>query len=69
MSRRVPPISCEKQAVLRGEPGLGALALKDHELVPQAQNLDLLLAHVHRQHTHEGEGVRHDKIGHAQQHG
>ena len=45
------------------------LALKDRELVPQAQNLDLLLAHVHRRQTYEGEGVRHDKIGQAQQHG
>ncbi|MFE2988514.1 hypothetical protein [Streptomyces sp. NPDC059262] len=58
----------EDEAVLRGERGLGALALQDRELVSQHRDLDLHLALGHRQQTYERERVRDGEAGQKQQH-
>ena len=49
-------------AVVSAPPGSGKTVL-DRQLVPQHQDLYLLLAIAHRQQPHEGERVRHGEIG------
>ncbi|WSE20289.1 hypothetical protein OG518_36305 [Streptomyces sp. NBC_01397] len=56
----------EQEPIARGECWLVDLALQDRELVPQHQDLDLLVAVAHRQQAYEREGVRHGEVGQAQ---
>ena len=51
-----------------GERGLPGLVLQDDELVPQRQDLDVLVLIAHGQQAHERERVRHGEVGQAQQH-
>jgi hypothetical protein len=61
--------SSEKHAIGSGERGLGDPALQDEELVPQRQDLDVLVMVAHRQQAQEREGIRRSEVGQAQQHG
>jgi hypothetical protein len=58
----------EHHEVGLGERGLADLALQDDELVPQRQDLDVLLVITHGQQAHERERVRQGEVGQAQQH-
>jgi hypothetical protein len=60
--------SGEQEPVGRREHRFGRLALQDRQLVPQHQDLHLLLTIAHRQQPYKGERVRHREIGQAQQH-
>jgi hypothetical protein len=56
----------EHHAIGGGERGLADSALQDEELVPQRQDLDVLVTVAHRQQAQKREGVRHSEVGQAQ---
>jgi hypothetical protein len=66
--REVVQQSGEHHAIGRGERGLAGLALQDDELVPQRQDLDVLLLIAQGQEAHERERVRQGEVDQAQQH-
>jgi hypothetical protein len=66
--REVVEQSREHHAIGLGERGLADLALQDDELVPQRQDLDVLLLIAHGQEAHERERIRQGEVGQAQQH-
>jgi hypothetical protein len=50
------------------ERGLGDLALKNQQLMPEHQDLHVLLLLTHRQQAQQGKSVGRGKVGQAQQH-
>jgi hypothetical protein len=69
VQRQVMEQSGEQKPVVWRERRLCCLALQDRELVPQHQDLDLLLTFAHRQQAYQGERVGDGEVGQAQQHG
>jgi hypothetical protein len=66
--REVAEQAGEDSAVGIGERGLADLALQHDELVPQRQDLDVLLLLAHVQEAHEREHVGQGEVGQAQEH-
>jgi hypothetical protein len=58
--------SGEHHAIGGGERGLAGPALQDEELVPQRQDLDVLVTVAHWQQAQEREGVRRSEVGQTQ---
>ncbi|MCX5181182.1 hypothetical protein OOK47_00340 [Streptomyces sp. NBC_00268] len=58
----------EDSAVGVGERGLEDLTLQDQQLVPQRQDLHVLLSVAHRQQSQERKGVGHGETRKTQQH-
>lgn len=50
------------------EGGFADLALQDHELVPQGEDLDVLAAVARRQQAQEREGVGRGEVGQTKEH-
>jgi hypothetical protein len=57
--------SGEQEPVRRRERRLGQLSLQDRKLVPQHQDLDLLLSIAHQQQPYERERIHRGEIGQA----
>jgi hypothetical protein len=66
--REVVEQAGEDGAVGVGEGGFADLAFQDQWLVPERQDLDVLLAVAHRQEAQERQGVGRSEVGEAQQH-
>jgi hypothetical protein len=56
----------QQPAVVRRERGLAHLPLQDRQLVPQRQDLQVLVAIAHRQQAYERERVRQGETGQSQ---
>jgi hypothetical protein len=68
VQRELVEQSSEKHPIGGGERRLADPALQDEKLVPQRQDLDVLVTVAHRQQAQERENVRHSEAGQAQQH-
>ncbi|WUH96085.1 hypothetical protein OG900_06520 [Streptomyces sp. NBC_00433] len=66
--REVVEQAGEDGAVGLGEGRSADMALQNHELVSEREDLDVLVAVAHRQQAEEGEGVGLSEVGQAQQH-
>ena len=66
--REVVEQAGKNRAVGLGEGGSADMALQNHELVSEREDLDVLVAVAHRQQAQEGEGVGRGEVGQAQQH-
>jgi hypothetical protein len=60
----------EQRPIRRSEPhpGTAELSLQYADLMPQCQDLDVLLPVSHREQAKQGEGVGQTEIGQSQQH-
>ncbi|WUH96084.1 hypothetical protein OG900_06475 [Streptomyces sp. NBC_00433] len=57
----------EDRTVGVGEGGLADLTLQDQQLVPERNDLDVLVVVAHRQQAQKSEGVGRGEVGKAQQ--
>jgi hypothetical protein len=64
--REVVEQAGEEGAVGVGEGGLADLALPDQQLVPERQDLDVLVVVAHRQEAQERQGGGRSEVGEAQ---